>query len=437
MEQLQIKHSVPIRHTVDLCVVGGGPAGLAAAILAARQGLSVFLAESQGFFGGAATAGLVPAFMRFDNGVHFLAGGFGKEVYDRCLAAGFPVSHGTSLGIQPERLKKIYDDMVTAEENIRFSFFTTLTDVVRENGRVQSAIFHAKSGFFAVNAAMFVDASGDGDLCVLAGAPYAQGDENGSTMPATLCSIWADIDFTGQKGADSRELERAFADGVFTQEDRHLPGMWHIAPNLGGGNIGHSFGIDSTNEQSLTQGMLVGRQILPEYERYYREYLGGAYEHAQLVISGSYLGIRESRRIAGDYELTLADFHARQKFADDVGWFSYPVDDHIAAPDKASYDAFHKEHQSLRYKNGESYGIPYRSLLPKTLENVFVAGRCISTDKKMQSSVRVMPACYLMGQAAGLAAALAVRAGHCQTRAVPYAALRAALDEIGTFTTMM
>ena len=126
----------------------------------------------------------------------------------------------------------------------------------------------------------------------------------------------------------------------------------------------------------------------------------------ELVASGSLLGIRETRRILGDYVLTVEDFNHRAVFEDEIGRYSYPVDIHIARPDKESYQKFEKEFTSLRLRKGESYGIPYRCLTPRGLHNVLVAGRCISTDRSMQSSIRVMPGCYITGQAAGVAAAM-------------------------------
>ena len=422
-----------IKYDVDVCVAGGGPAGMAAAVAAARQGASVFLAEAQGFFGGLATTALVPAFMPFSNGVDFLAGGIGREIFDLCIAQGFYGRAAGSVGIHIEKYKRVCDDFITAEPNITYSFFTSLIDVIKDGGKVEYAVFNAKSGTFAVKAKVFIDCTGDGDLCAFAGNPWAMGDEHGKTMPATLCSIWSGIDWDDKKFGDGSELERAFADGLFTQEDRHLPGMWRIAESLGGGNIGHCFDVDATDEASLTGAMVTGRRLLPEYEKYYREYLGRGYKNAGVAISGSYLGVRESRRIAGDYELNIHDFIARASFEDEIGRFSYPVDIHIAAPDKESYEKFRKEHSTLRYKDGESYGIPYRILLPKSLSNVYVAGRCVSTDKQMQSSIRVMPACFIMGQAAGLGAALAIKNGTGETRAIDLKELQEAIRGIGGF----
>jgi len=433
--QIQYAKTIELRHETDVFIAGGGPAGVAAACAAARQGASVFLAEAQGAFGGAGTTGLVPAFMPFGNGVDFLAGGIGREVFDALTEMGAPHEGLHScVGIQAEQLKLVYDRMLT-EAGVQFSLHTALMDVAVSDGHVQHVVLSAKSGLFAVKAKVYIDCTGDGDLCAWAGAPFELGNEDGLTMPATLCSLWANVDWSRTAGRDAQALEKAFADGIFTQEDRHLPGMFRVTDeagnrNLGGGNIGHAFAVDATDERSLTTAMLWGRRYMAEYEKYYKEYLSG-YEDMRLCATGAYLGVRESRRIMGDYVLNVDDFNNRASFEDEIGRFSYPVDIHIMTPDKAAYDTFHAEHRDMRYKDGESYGIPYRCLLPKNLTNVLVAGRCVSTDRPMQSSIRVMPGCYIMGQAVGVAAAMAGANG--DVRAVDVPVLQNRLRAMGAF----
>jgi hypothetical protein len=256
-------------------------------------------------------------------------------------------------------------------------------------------------------------------------------------QPATLVSLWGDIDWEEASASgcgvwqQNREFPRAFADGVFTTEDPHLPGMIPVGPHAGGGNIGHAFGIDGTDERSLTQGLLHGRQLVREYECYYKNYLSG-YQRMQLLGTGALLGVRETRRILGDYVLNLEDFKRRAVFADEIGRFSYPVDLHAARPDKAAQEQFEQEFVKLRLAAGENYGIPYRCLLPRGLDNVLVAGRCISTDRPLQGSVRVMPGCFITGQAAGMAAAMAAAADGCPRR-LDVSQLQARLAQMGAW----
>ena len=433
------RRSLAVRYETDVLVVGGGPAGIAAALAAKRQGVRVRLIEAHTCLGGMGTAGLVPAFMPFDDGINFLADGIGREVLDALRKAGGTGAlrkycNLTEYSIRTEYLKRVYDEMLV-RSRIPFTFHTQLVDVTQKNGRVTEAICASKSGFFAIKARVFVDGTGDGDVAALAGAPFKKGDAKGKMMPGTLCSIWANIDWKrvekGGLGSGNSRLEEAFKDGVFTLKDRHLSGMWRVGAKVGGANIGHTFDVDGTNEESLTRAFLWGRKSLLEYERYYKEYLNG-FEKMELVATGSLLGVRETRRIIGDYVLCLEDFKKRAVFKDEIGRFSYPVDIHIARPDKASYEKFRKEISTLRMGNGESYGIPYRILTPKKLKNVLVAGRCVSTDRNLQASIRVMPGCYITGQAAGVAAAMVVK-GKTDTRGVNVTSLQQRLKRMGAF----
>ena len=405
------QRSIPVRHEVDVFVAGGGPAGTAAAVAARSQNASVYLAEAHTCLGGMGTAANVPVFMPVSDGVNFLPGGFGRRLLDR-LKDEKPL-RGPANDI--EALKRVYDALLT-EAGATFTFYTRLAAVEAQGGRVSHVLCAAPSGLSAVRAKIYVDATGNGDLAAWAGAPFEKGDAQGQLMPGTLCSVWTGIDWktwhaNRPKGPqpDGHMLEKAFQDGVFTVRDEHLTGMYQLGDNLGAGNIGHTFDVDGTDEASLTKAMVWGRKSLKEYERYYREYLKG-YEQAKLLSTGSMLGVRETRRITGDYVLNLEDYKQRAVFPDEIGRYAYSVDIHPLRPGKDTYEAHRKEFDEvLRYKKGESYGIPYRILTPKGLDNVLVAGRCVSTDQKVHGSLRVMPGCFITGQAAGIAAAMAAQ----------------------------
>jgi len=412
----------------DVFVAGGGPAGVAAAVTCAREGRRVFLCDARGAFGGLGTVGMVPAFMPFADGIHFLAGGIGEEI--RNAVSERRDNERSVYNIRAEELKKLYDRMVT-EAGVEFRFFTNVIDVETDGkGRVERVICYAKSGIFSVKAKFFVDCTGDGDLCALAGADFEMGDETGTCMPATLCSLWANIDFSKVAGEDNRCLEAAIKDGVFTAEDRHLPGIWRVDEKcgVGGGNIGHCFALDATDEESLTKAMLHGRSLLKEYERYYKNYLNG-FENMTLAMTSDMMGVRESRRIMGDYVLCHKDYHDRAVFEDEIGRYNYPVDIHIMRPDKEAFNTYHGEFTKKTLGKGESYGIPYRCLIPRKLKNVLVAGRCVSADRAMQASIRVMPGCYITGQACGMAAALAKE----EVRDVDIRVLQKKLVDMGAY----
>ncbi len=435
---------IPIRHEVDVFIAGGGPSGIAAALAAARQGCRVFLAERQNCLGGMGTAGLLPLFMTFSDGVNFVADGIGRTVLTRLREAGGtgPIwetgkkAEYQKRTIRAEVLKRVYDELLLDErERVDFTFETRLIDIEKQGDEVTLAILAAKSGIFAIKAHIFIDCTGDADLAAWADAPFEKGDADGNMMAGTLCSLWANVDWdkARQFGFRNQEglLPNAFKDKVFTIEDRHLPGMYLVGDGVAGGNIGHTFGVDGTNEQSVTEALIRGRKILLEYEQYYKKYLQG-FETMELVSTAAQLGIRETRRIVGDYVLNLDDYMKRADFEDEIGRYCYGVDMHASKPGDADYKKYVEDFENLEYEPGESYGIPYRTLLPGGLSNVLVAGRSVSTDRYVNGSLRVMPGCFITGQAAGAAAALACakRAG---TREISIEELQVCLKKMGAY----
>ena len=199
-------------------------------------------------------------------------------------------------------------------------------------------------------------------------------------------------------------------DGVFSKLDLHLSGFWQVARHVGGGNIGHVWGVDGTDERTLTPALVEGRKMFDEYQTYYRNYIPG-FENVEMVSTANMMGIRESRRIQGEYTLNLEDFKARANFPDEIGRYCYPVDIHPSDNSPEAMAVFRKFFEGLRYKKGESYGVPYRMIVPVGVDNLLMAGRCVSTDRYLQASMRVMPGCYITGQAAGVAAAQCANTG--------------------------
>lgn len=428
---IQYCKQVKVRTHVDVLVIGGGPAGVAAAVTAARIGKSVYLAEKTECFGGAGTISKVPAFMRFSDGVHFLSGGIGREIFSSMYGEESGVE-AIEFPIDTERLKIVYDQMME-NSGAQFSFDTTLIDVVAEHGRIEYAILQGKEELFAVSAEVFIDATGNGTLAFLAGADYEKGDKDGNMMPATLCSVWDNIDWNRAvvelgKDPDNRFLKQAIEDGVFSVPDTSLPGMWHLQSGYGGGNIGHIFGVDGTDERSLTKGMIEARKRMSEYKYYYNNYLSG-YENSNIISTADVLGIRETRRIVCEYMASKDDYLSFAKFEDEIGRYCYPIDIHAYSISKKTDD---DDMYSKGYPKGKSYGISYKSLIPKGLKNLLIAGRCVGAERSMMGSMRVMPVCYITGMAAGAAAAMSADESD-DVRNINICTLRKVLREQGVY----
>lgn len=433
MENIIFNQSIPVRHQVDVLVAGGGPAGCAAAWAAARMGKKVLLLEGHSCLGGLGTAGMVPAFMHISDGYHLLCAGFASELLTRLYHGAVDLQTGKTgvgLSIHAEDLKRIYDELLT-EAGVEFYFHSQLIGVTMSGRKIDTAVFAAKSGLLAVRAKQFVDCTGDGDLSVMAGAPFDMGDEEGHMMAGSLCSLWAGIDWKRVQRKDDHEIARAIEDGVFTIPDYSLPGMWKISDSVGGGNIGHVFGLDPTDEHSLTKGLIRGRQYVPEYEKYYKNYLTG-FENMELIATASLLGIRESRRIRCIQTLTYQAFQTLAVFENEIGRYNYSVDIHPSNPSLEEHKKTSGDFQSRHLSKGQSYGIPYGALVPQNTENLLVAGRCMGTDKLMEGSIRVMPGCYITGQAAGAAAALCVVQGEIPSQ-LNVKTLQQALLKLGAY----
>lgn len=412
------KKEIPVKYSADVLIAGGGPAGAAAAIMCSRlvsDPSRIMLVEQSGTFGGASTLALVPEIMNFDDGVNFLCGGIGREIHDALFGAEY--GKRKWYNVRTEELKCLYDRMIV-DSGITFRFYSRVTDVITDVRAVTHAVISGPDGVYAVSAKCFIDCTGTGSLCSLAGAECEFGDERGNTMSATLCSVWGGVDFD-RKQYDSARLREAYNNGVFSQYDMLLPGIKATFPEVGvgGGNVGHCFEIDDRDDASLTNAMIRARRLLTEYETYYKSYVAGC-ERAVLLNTANYLGIRESRRVKCEKMLCAEDFSADNTFDDEIGRYSYPIDIHPMTPDEEGMREF-GVNVAKRHGSGESYSIPYRCLIPVTFDNVFVAGRCIGADHAMQASVRVIPCCYITGQAAGAAAAVCVNDGCTNKNADP------------------
>lgn len=425
----------PVKYNVDVFVAGGGPAGCATAVSAAETGHSVFLAESHSCLGGMGTAAKVPVFMQLTDGKNFLCAGFGRRIIDSLRKNRRIGGEANDI----EALKRIYDDLML-KSGAKFTFQTTLMAVKKTGNKIDYVLCYAPSGVFAVKAKVYIDCTGNGDMAVQAGAKWEMTPSNEGRIPATLCGVWGGIDWKKWHAVMPKDnpqpqgykLAQAIKDGVFTVPDYHMTGTYQLGDNIGVSNISHAFNVDGTDEKSVTKALVESRKTLIEFENYYNKYIEG-FEKAKLIGTGSLLGVRETRRIMGDYVLNFEDYKKRAVFDDEIGRYAYPIDIHPSGGDMAEYEKHRRDFDRLyRYKKGESYGIPYRILTPKGIDNLLVAGRCVSSDHLVHGSVRVMPACYIMGQAAGLAACQAADA-KVSVHDIDVKKLQKSLLKIGAF----
>ena len=430
----------------DVIVAGGGSAGSAAAIASARMGAKTLLIESGGFLGGTVTDACLPTFSPFGNTDKPLIRGIGLEILEklRKCAPRIPYYHDTPekplyswFPIDSEAAKAVLDEM-TSDSGCEVLFHSRVISCNVLEGRIQSLSVQTVAGPLSVRADQFVDCTGDGYLSACAGCEIRVGDEDGEVQAATMCFKIANFDTdrfvrysreTGEGGNLDIACRRALADGAFPEGETKVSGIAFPSPGVAVLNFGHVFEVDPLDPLSLSKAEKEGRALLPKLLRFLRDYLPGA-ENAVLVSSGPKLGIRESRRVLGEYVLTQQDYLDRADFSDAIAYYCYPIDIHGAKMHSEKNRQYADTYKNLRYRPGESYGVPFRCLIPKGMRNLLTAGKIISCDHSMQASTRVVPCCFATGQAAGTAAAMAARAGIDAAR-VDAACLRGQLASDG------
>ncbi len=438
----------------DVVVVGGGPAGCAAAAAAARAGAKTLLIEAAGALGGMGTLGLVPWFCGYADGNRVIAQGIAERVRQG-LCDHWRQAYTWDPAIDPEFLKRLYDRIVT-EAGATVLFHSQLCSVERAgNGEIDALLVGNKRGLTAYRAKVYVDCTGDGDLAAWAGAAFEKGDAEGALQPATHCFMLGNVEpydcwYNANRPAGSppslhffdpeSPVHKAVASDRYPFIiDQHSCSK-QIGPKTYSYNFGHIYDVDATDPASVSAALIRGRQQAAQYRDAFAEY-HPAFRDAFLAATGGLLGVRETRRITGDYVLTLDDYRARRGFDDEICRNAYNVDVHKKG-DISAFLKQQKDPDAVRRKieeevkqlgKGESYGVPYRCLTPAGLRNVLVAGRCISTDRPVNGSVRIMACCLTTGEAAGTAAAFAVRSARPDVHAVDPAQVRQSLREHGAY----
>jgi FAD dependent oxidoreductase len=425
--------SLPLLADADVCVVGSGSAGSTAAIAAARTGASVVLVEQQPFLGGTSTA-VLDTFYGFwtpGRSPRKVVGGIADEVVGGLRSLGRvmerPNTYGAGTGITyiAEHLKVVWERLVT-DAGVTVFLHTMLQDVdVDPAGSVSSVLVATKGGLRRIAAGVFVDASGDADLCAFAGFGFEMAGEVDPAQTLTTTFRMANVDREARAGVTRHELHDLMAEAAVAGYD--LPRregsdhatpidgvtatiMTRVAPNerTADGRL-----VNTTDPAFLTRAELAGRRQALEYARFLVDRVPG-YSAASLVALGGRIGIRETRRVEGDARLTREDVLAARQFDDQIGLCGAPIEDHRAGPDT----------RWAYLPEGSAVGIPYATLVVRDARNVLVAGRCFSATHDAHASVRSMAQCMAMGQAAGVAAAVAARAGDAAVRSVDIGDLR-------------
>lgn len=416
----------------DVAVLGGGPAGIAAAIAAARHGARTVLVERYGFLGGMSTVALVYPWMTFhtQTGEQVIRG-IAQEIVDRLRERNASPGHlrdtigfvHTVTPFHPEVYKVLAHEMLK-EAGVHLLLHTWAGEVQTRDGRIERVMLHNKSGVMPLTSRVFIDATGDGDIAVQAGAPWEQGNREGRVQPMTMKFRMRGVSLEKIRDYMRRHPEEFYERSLISELDR-LPltgvmgfySIWKEAslPIAREGvlffvgphedevlvNVSRVFGLDPTRAEQLTEAELEGRRQVLMLERFLRQSVPG-FAEARISQVGSQIGVRETRRILGHYVLSGEDVLGGRRFDDCIARSGYPIDIHNPAGSGVTVGMI---------RGGGAYDIPYRAIVPQGVHNLLLAGRCISTTHEAQATTRLTPSCMAIGQAAGTAAAMAAAKG--------------------------
>ena len=430
----------PLLAETEVLVLGGGPAGIAAAASAAAAGRDTLLIERYGFLGGMGTAAGVTNFCGLHANVQGqlrrVVHGVADELLERIDALGGLNEPHAIFG---RTLAQAYDgaaykcaaDELLLARGVRLLFHAQAAGAaLRDDGAIDALFVETRSGRRAIRARQFIDCSGDGDLMHWAGAPWALGDEHGDLLYPTLMFRVAGVDDARageawrEVGPRMAEAQRAgrhrFArQGAILRPMKHA-GEWRV--NVTQIRNAQGRAMDGTDALQLSAGEVEGRRQVREFFAFLRAEMPG-FEHAYLLEIAPQVGIRETRRLLGRTMLTGAQVLGCADVDDTIGVNGWPLEQHVAGDVKWSWPA----------EGSRGYNqLPWRMLLPQRVPNLLVAGRCASMDPAAQSAARVSGACFVMGEAAGLGAALALQSG-CAPADIDVSALQRGLQSQGAW----
>ena len=419
---LEPARQLPVYGEFDVVVVGGGPAGLAASVSAARHGARVLLVERYGFLGGMGTAGGVTNFAglygRKNGQMQQVVHGVADDLLARLAAMGG--LNAPQDGMQGRIRVQSYDvsslkcaaDQLLVAHGVQILFHAWAAAVVKQGNRIEALVVETKSGRLAVRANQFIDCSGDADVAHFAGVPSETGDANGSGLYPTTMFRVGHVDAphalaaVGEFNAINTLMAKAQTDKPgqyqFPREGAILrpqknPTEWRANVTQVANGSGHA--MDATDARQLSDGELEGRRQIADYFRFLKHEVPG-FAHASIVDIAAQIGVRETRRIQGLYRLTGDDILTSRRFDDAIGINAWPMELHASG--RIDWQFPHNwDSPSGRVYND----LPWRMLVPNAVDNLLVAGRCASMTHEGQSAARVSGACFVMGQAAGTAAA--------------------------------
>lgn len=423
---------IPVLWEADVAVVGGGSAGCAAAVVAARHGARTVLIESGGFFGGTAAAVLDTMYGFFPAGSEErIVGGIGWEIASALLDSGQAVLRGNTYGAgtgvtyEPEALKVEWDRRIL-DSGVRPLLHSRMGAVIVEDETVLGVVVLTRRGPFQVRASRVIDASGDADVAWAAGCSLEMPSEKRRVQPLTTTFRLGGVGTPAKTSELHRLMREAAESGEYAlprlEGSAHytvLDGVYHT-------NVTRVSGIDPTNPWAATAAEIEGRKQALEYTRFFKDKVPG-YENSYLLNTSVWIGTRETRRLLGEYVLQKEDVLEARQFDDGIALCGAPIEDHDGgAATIWRYVAAGEGGEPT----GRAYGIPYRALVPKDVEGLLVAGRCLSATHDAHASARSIAQCLSYGHAAGAAAAQSVATGE-RLRDIDTAVLRAGLQEDG------
>lgn len=427
------QESVPLDQDADVIVCGAGPAGIAAALAAARAGARVRLFEWRGCLGGVWTAGLLGYFLDFDKP------GLAQELKTRLDARGARTGKGEkAFSYDPEALKLLLEEMCV-EAGVKFQYHTRVAAAFKDGRRLTTIITDSKSGRQAWRAPVFVDTTGDGDLGALAGCGFELGEAadcpcqpmslNALLMVRDVEALREFVRFGQPLPGENSNDEKKNRIREVIEKTGHFPSyakptLWHVRGNLLFAMMNHEYGIKPFDAAAITEATVRARAEMNKMVDGLRG-LGGPWEGLQLVATAEQIGVRDGRRIVGRFSVQKDDLVQGVRHEDGVARVTFGVDVHATSADQNRKSAIHPTNIKVK-----PYDIPLRALLARDVDGLMMAGRCISGDFIAHSSYRVTGNAVAMGEAAGVTAALAALSKR-PPHEVPWSEGLARLKELG------